>query len=348
MTKNFKSDNYFGVHPQIWEAMMGANEGSAGSYGHDKYTEELKEKLTELFEHDVSIFLVSTGTISNCLSISALCPPYGTVYSTEEAHINNDECNAPGFYLNGSRVSMCTDPSRPSKLDLSKIEFDIKNSLDNRPHKTKPSCITVTQSTELGQVYSLAELREIQDFAKKYNLKIHMDGARFANALVTLGCTPAEMTWKVGVDILSFGCTKNGGLMGEVIVIFNKDIAEEFDYLHKRSGQLLSKTRFFAAQVLGYLRDDLWLKMARHSNSVAKKFEELLKEVPALSSTTEVPANELFIKMPKEVAEALWAEGFEFYVWDVAASSYRFVTSWATSEESVVEFIKAAKRITSK
>ena len=343
--KNFKSDNYFGVHPKIFEAMIASNGGAAGAYGHDKYTKELNVKLSSVFEHDVSVFLVSTGTVANCLSLQAICPPYGTVYSSKEAHISNDECNAPGFFLNGGKNLAFTYPDKPSKIDLNQVEIDIQVALNNIPLKTKPSCITVTQATELGQVYTLEELQEIGDFAKKYNLKVHMDGARFANALVHLNCTPAEMTWKVGVDVLSFGCTKNGGLMGEAIIFFNEDDAKNFVYIQKRSGQLLSKQRFFSAQILGYLNDDLWIDLAKHANSMAMKLDTKLKAIPKIRSVYSVHSNELFLKMPKNVAESLWKEGFEFYNWDVKEGLYRFVTSWDTSEESIDLFIETAKKL---
>lgn len=343
--KNFKSDNYFGVHPKIFEGMIAANEGAAGSYGHDKYSEELKETLSRVFEHDITFFLASTGTVSNCLCLSALCPHYGTVYCTKEAHINNDECNAPGFFLKGGKLMTFTNPNSPSKIDLESIEKDIEWSNGNVPHTTKPACITITQSTELGQVYSLKELEEIGKFARKHNLHLHMDGARFSNALATLNCTPASMTWKIGVDVLSFGCTKNGGLMGEVIIFFNQELAKDFEYIHKQSGQLLSKTRFFSAQVLAYLKDDLYLQLARHSNQMAKKLESGIKQITQLESTMPVEANELFIKIPKSVAEKLWENGFEFYPWDMSLGTYRLVTSWATQEEAIDLFINEAKKL---
>lgn len=345
MTKNFKSDNYFGVHPKIFEGMIAANEGSAGSYGHDKYSEELKEKLAQLFEHEVTFYLVSTGTISNCLCLSALCPSYGSVYCTKEAHINNDECNAPGLYLNGGKLMTFTNPNSPSKIDLKTIENDIEWSNGNIPHTTKPSCITITQSTELGQVYSLAELKEIGAFCKQHKLNLHMDGARFGNALVSLNCTPAEMTWKIGVDVLSFGCTKNGGLMGEVIIFFNQELAQNFDYIHKHSGQLLSKTRFFSAQVLAYLKDDLWIHLAKHSNSLADKLGKGIEKIHQIQLVVPVQANEVFVRMPKEVAETLWKNGFEFYPWDLKEGTYRFVTSWATSEQDVDLFVSEIAKV---
>lgn len=345
--KNFKSDNYFGVHPKIFEGMMAANEGAAGSYGHDKYSEELKQTLSQVFEHEVTFYLVSTGTISNCLCLSALCPHYGSVYCTKEAHINNDECNAPGFFLKGAKLIPCTNPNSPSKIDLKAIEDDIEWSDGNIPHSPKPACITITQSTELGQVYTLRELEEIGKFAHKHNLNLHMDGARFANALASLKCSPSSMTWKIGVDVLSFGCTKNGGLMGEVIIFFNQKLAQNFEYIHKQSGQLLSKTRFFAAQVLAYLKDNLYLQLAQHSNEMAKKLESVIKQIPQLELTMPVEANEIFVKMPKQVAEKLWESGFEFYPWDLKLGTYRLVTSWATKEEAIELFVSEAKKFCS-
>ena len=339
---NFKSDNYFGVHPSILQAICDANSDSAGSYGHDKYSAEMERRLAEVFEHDVKCFLTSTGTACNSLCLSAICPPYGTIYCTKEAHICNDECNAPAFFGCGSKMVECN--ASPSKLDIGAIKRDMDWAFGNPPHSTKPSCITITQSTELGLVYTLDELKKIGDFAHANGLRVHMDGARFANALESLKCTPAEMTWKVGVDVMSFGATKNGGLMGEVVIFFNQDLAKDFEYLHKRAGQLLSKTRFFAAQIVAYLKDDLWRKLAQHSNGMAKKLEAELAKVDGVDVVYPVDANELFVRMPRSVAEGLWAHGAEFYEWDMTESVYRLVTSWATTSEMIDNFVAALKK----
>jgi threonine aldolase len=336
---NFKSDNYWGVHPSILDAIVAANTGSAGSYGHDTYSEQLQSRMSQIFEKDVSVFLVGTGTVCNSLALAAICPSYGMILCSREAHINTDECNAPSLFTGGSKIAAAS--SIPSKIDIDFVRTRIAKANGFVPHENPPHAISITQSTELGLVYTLEEMKAIGDLAKQGGLRVHLDGARFANALVALQCTPAEMTWKVGVDILSFGVTKNGGLMGEVVVIFDPVIAKNFEYLHKRAGQLLSKTRFFAAQVLAYLKDDLWLTMARTANEMAKKLADGIKEIPNLKLALPVEANELFVEMPSSLAKALWEQGFEFYEWN--DGQYRFVTSWATTEEMVDKFLTAMK-----
>jgi threonine aldolase len=336
---NFKSDNYWGVHPSILDAIVAANTGSAGSYGHDTYSEALRVRLSQIFEREVSVFLVGTGTVSNSLALAALCPSYASIFCSKEAHINTDECNAPALFTSGSKIVAAS--SSPSKIDLEFVRAAIAHSANKVPHTNPPRAISITQSTELGRVYSIEEMKAISEVAKQAGLRIHLDGARFANALVFLGCTPAEMTWKVGVDIVSFGVTKNGGLMGEAIVIFDPMLAKDFEFLHKRAGQLLSKTRFFAAQIIAYLKDDLWLNMAKNANSMAKRLAAGIAEIPNLKITVPVEANEIFVQMPSEIASKLWEQGFEFYSWDDGV--YRLVTSWATTEEMVTNFLAALK-----
>lgn len=334
---NFKSDNYYGVHPDILQGIIDANGGDAGSYGHDTYSEQMEEKLSEVFEHKVKCFLTSTGTVCNSLCLSAICPPYGIIFCTKEAHIMNDECTAPSFFTGGAKTITCN--ASPSKISIEQMEKELNRANGNPPHGCKPACITITQTTELGLVYTLDELKAIGDFAKKHNLNLHLDGARFANALDALGCTPAEMTWKVGVDVMSFGATKNGGLMGEVVIFFNEELAKNFEFLHKRAGQLLSKTRFFSAQILAYLKDGLWMKLARHSNQMAKLLEAKLKPLTAVKITAPVEANEVFVTMSRKMAEALWEQGVQFYEWE-GDNLYRLVTSWATTEEMIDKLVE--------
>jgi threonine aldolase len=300
----------------------------------------MRVRLSEVFEREVTCFLVGTGTVCNSLCLSAICPPYGTIYATTESHINNDECNAPYLFTGGSKL--LTVSKTPSKLDLAFIRQHCASARGSKPHQSAPYAISVTQSTDLGLIYSREELKEIGDFAKEANLRLHLDGARFGNALVALGCTPAETTWKVGVDIMSFGVTKGGGLMGEVVVIFNEDLVKDFAYLHKRAGQLISKTRYFAAQVIAYLKDDLWLKLARNANEMAKKLVTGLEAIPNVRVLYQVQANEIFLEMPKPAADKLLEQGFEFYGWE--GGSYRLVTSWATTEEMVNNFIASLQR----
>jgi threonine aldolase len=340
---SFKSDNYFGVHPSIFEAMIAANSGPAGAYGRDTFSADLEAALAALFEHEVCVWLVSTGTVANCIAVSALCPPYGIVYCSTEAHMVNDECTAPGLFTGGAKFVSAS--ASPSKIDVAAVRAEVARARGNPPHGGRPACISVTQSTELGLVYTLEELRAVGAAARELGLRVHMDGARFANALVALGCTPAEMTWKAGVDVLCFGATKNGALMGEAIVVFSQDCARELRWLHKRAGQLLSKTRFFAAQFLAYLRDDLWIALARHANAMAQRLAQAIAPLGNVEIAHPIETNELFVTMARPVAEGLWAKGVEFYEWDVQVSLYRLVTSWATTDAMIEAFVEAARSL---
>ncbi|EAX93354.1 threonine aldolase, putative [Trichomonas vaginalis G3] len=340
---NFGSDNISGIHPKILEAIVEGNKGTDNSYGGDASTAALKEKLKEVFEHDLVYYFASTGTAANCLALSALCPPYGTILCSDSAHILTDECTAPYFFTGGARLMHRS--KSPSKFDPKLISETINFSNYLRPHAGKPVVVSIAQTTELGQVYTLEEIKEICDEAHKYGLKVHMDGARFANALVNLNCTPAEMSWKAGVDVLTFGATKNGGLHGELIIFFNPSDAENFDFIHKRSGQLMSKTRFFAMQMLAYLKDDLWLELARHSNAMAKRLADGVKDVPCIKPWLPLKTNEFFIVLPKELAEKLYKAGAHFYEWEGNLSLYRWVTSWQTTEKEVDDFVALIKSL---
>ena len=339
MSMNFKSDNASGVHPKIFEAMRAVNEGMAGSYGHDQYTEELQKVLEKLFEHELCYYFACTGTAANSLALTAICPPYATVFCSDEAHILTDECTAPSFFAHG--IKLLHKSKSPSKIDPEFIKTSIEWAKNNRPHTSKPGCVSITQSTELGQIYSLEEVKEITTVAHENGLKVHMDGARIANALAYLQCSPTELTWKSGVDVLTLGATKNGGLMGELIVFFNKKDAEDFDYVHKAAGQLFSKTRFFAAQMIAYFQDDLWIKLAAHSNAMAKKLTEGIQKGGKMEVILPVHSNEIFVRAKRADVEKLWSQGAEFYDWDLTDNLYRFVTAWSTSEEGVDSFLAA-------
>lgn len=330
---NFKSDNAAGACPEIMNALQAANRGFAASYGADEYSKQLAQKVAQIFEHEVTIYLTSTGTAANCLALSALAPTYGSIYCHPHAHINTDECGAPELFT-GAKLTVIAGAS--GKIDVQALESQIIFDNDLRPHISKPAAISVTQLTEGGTAYLLEELAAIKACAQRHGLYLHMDGARFANALVTLGCTPADMTWKSGVDVLSFGATKNGAMMAEMVVIFNQKLAQDFDYRHKRAGQLLSKTRFEAAQFLAYFENDLWLNNARHSNAMAQKLAAVLTAIPGVSIDHEVHGNELFVNMPAPLANHLLDHGAHFYSW--GPGLYRLVTSWMTTEQEVVEF----------
>ncbi len=330
---NFKSDNYAGVCPEIMKAIEAANIGHAAAYGADDYSIRLKAKMAEIFEYDVTIFLTSTGTSANGLALSAITPSHGTIYCHSHAHINTDECGAPELFTGAKLNAIGGDAS---KIDVRLLEQKIVLDKDLRPHASKPSAISITQLTEGGTAYSLDELMAIKACAEKHELFFHIDGARFANALITIGCTPAQMTWKSGIDVLSFGATKNGAMMAEMVVFFNQKLALDFDYKHKRAGQLMSKTRFQAAQFLAYLENDLWLRNARHANTMAKRLAEILSTISSASINHDVQGNEIFVNMPDTIADILAQKGAHFYRW--GENYYRFVTSWATSSDDMKMF----------
>ncbi len=329
---DFRSDNTTPVAPEILNALIEVNNGYQSSYGGDVYTKQVQETVARIFEQDVSIYFVATGTAANALALSTMTHNGGIIYCHENAHINTDESGAPSFFSGGILHPVSGDHA---KIDLGQIEQHIAHVTELRPHASKPVGISISQSTEDGTMYSLNELAETGTLAKKHGLYLHMDGARFANALVALACSPAQMTWKSGVDVVSFGATKNGAMLAEMIIFFNKELAQDFDYTIKRSGQLMSKERYIATQFLAYFKDDLWLKNARHANAMAGQLSQIFKEanIPILH---EVRCNEIFVKLPKNVAQKLQECGAQFYHWQ--DNVYRFVTSFITTEKEIEQF----------
>lgn len=330
---NFKSDNTVGVSPEIMVALEKANHGSESSYGADGYSKKLKTRFSEIFECDSEYFLTSTGTAANSLALAALTPGYGAIFCHEQAHITTDECGAPFFFTGGSQAMLVK--GEQGKMALDELEFQITQSQVSRPHGQKPGSISITQATEWGTVYDEQELQAIKALAKKFNLPLHMDGARFANAVSHLNLSPARLSSKLGIDALSFGGTKNGCLSAEAIIFFNKDYAHDFDYLHKRAGQLMSKTRFFSAQFLAYLEDDLWLKNAAHANQMALNLKAIF-ERQGVRVLNEVQANEVFVHMPSARADHLSQQGCGFYSWHhKEVDCYRFVASCFTKKSDI-------------
>lgn len=346
----FTSDNIAGASESVFKAMLEAAQGDAMPYGNDDGTAQVTRMLSELFECDVDVFLVSTGTAANVLSISALTPPWGSVLCHQESHLLNDESTAPEFYTSGARfvgiggADAKMDPAQLQKLVNQKIG-DV--------HSCQPSVISLSQVTEVGSVYSLDEIRAITDVAKTAGLPVHMDGARFANALLALGCTPAEITWKAGVDIVSFGATKNGVMASEAIVLFKRSledkgfssekVAKELGYRRKRGGHLHSKMRLLSSQMIAYLTDDLWRINATHANAMMALLQDGLKTVPGVKINTPAQANMLFCTLPLPMIDHLQAEGFGFYGGRWEEGVIRLVTSFRTPKEGVEAFIASAK-----
>lgn len=312
--KNFGSDNVGPISPAILAAMVAANEGAVPSYGGDPWTAQLQSVVRTVFEApDAQVFAVATGTAANALALSAMVPPYGGVYCDASAHIENDECGAPEFFTGGAKL--LTLPSRDGRLSPAALYAHVEASRAIGVHKSKPAAISITQATEWGTIYSLEQVRAIGSTARDLGLSLHMDGARFANALATLGCSPAAITWQAGIDVLVLGATKNGAMAAEAIIFFRPDLADEFARRRKRAGHLWSKARYLSAQLVAYLTDDLWLDNARQANAMATRLAGGLLGLEGARLLHEVQSNELFAVLPEPVIARLEAAGFLFYRW---------------------------------
>jgi threonine aldolase len=344
---NFGSDNVAPIAPEIMAAMAAANQGNVGSYGADPWTARLTQRLREIFETDLVAFPVATGTAANALALGVLVPPYGSVLCAEDAHINTDECGAPEFFTGGAKLVGL--PAPDGRITAAQLAGPVDHARALGVHYVQPAAVSITQSTEWGAVYAPEEIAALGAAAQSHRLALHMDGARFANALVHLGCTPAEMTWKAGVKALSFGATKNGAMAAEAVVFFDPHLARGFEQRRKRGAHLWSKMRFMSAQLVAYLEDDLWLRNARRANAVATRLSEGLSAIPGVRMLHPVQANELFVVMPEGMVAALLAEGFGFYRWSSRVEGddtvIRLVTSYATDPAAAEAFIAAAARL---
>lgn len=344
---NFASDNVYGVHPRILEAVVAANQPLTDvPYGHDDGAQACEAALSRVFETPVRAFLVLNGSMANSLALSAMSPPFGGIFCHEGAHIQTDECNGPELFTGGAKL--LTLPGEGNRITPQAIERRLRHFVHGE-HGARPSVVSITQATELGTVYTVDEISALGATARAHGMRLHMDGARFANALVSLGCTPAEMTWKAGVDALSFGGTKNGGMILEAVVFFDPALAEDFLFRRKRAGQLLSKGRYLSAQLLAYLHDGLWLDNARHANALAQALSRGLALVPGVRIAQPTQANEVFALMPVALCGALQALGAVFHEWpvdglDAGMTHVRFVTSWATPMADVSRLIALAQQ----
>ena len=346
---DFASDNVFGVDQKIMEAMASANFGTAASYSGDEITQRVEKQFNDIFECEVKVFLLATGTAANSLALSTMAPPFGAVFCHAFAHICVDECGAPEFFTGGAKLFGLDGVD--GKISAKMVE-DCLAGFIRAEHDPKPAAISITQSSELGTVYSLAEVQAFGELARRKNLKLHMDGARFANALVSLGCSPAEITWQAGVDALSFGATKNGAMSVEGLVFFDTDLAIDFEHRRMRAGQLLSKSRFMAAQMEAYLSDGLWLDNARHANEMAARLADGLRAAESIRLGVECQANEVFVILPKKKHDILEASEAVFSPWLASGSDtdtlgedevmIRLVTSFQTNADDVDAFVKLA------
>lgn len=336
--EQFASDNYSGVCPEVLEAIVNSNEGSAPSYGNDIYTKIASDKLRKLFEFNCEVFFVFNGTAANSLALASMGNSFHSVICHELSHIETDECGAPEFFSNGAKLLLAS--GKNGKLTPESIEQLATKRTDI--HYPKPKVISLTQSTEVGTLYTLEELRAIRAMADKYDLKIHMDGARLANAIAALGVSPADVTWKVGVDVLCFCGTKNGMALGEAVIFFDKKLAEDFEYRCKQAGQLASKMRYISAQWIGLLDDDVWLKNARHANAMASYFAQELRKIEGVSFLFETEANAVFIELSPTILENLRLKDWLFYTF-IGEGGARFVFSWDSTKERIDALIKDIK-----
>jgi threonine aldolase len=320
--QQFASDNCSGICPEAWSALAEANHGDAPAYGDDVWTAKASDAFRALFETNCEVFFAFNGTAANSLALAALCQSYHSVICSGTAHVETDECGAPEFFSNGSKLLVA--PSADGKLTPAAIREIAANR--NDIHFPKPRVVTITQPTETGQVYSLDELQAISATCRELGLNLHMDGARFANACASLGCSPADMTWRVGVDVLCFGGTKNGMAVGEAILFFNPKLAEDFDYRCKQAGQLASKMRFLSAPWVGLLGTGAWLRNAEHGNACAKRLKQQIAGSPELEIMFPVQSNAVFVRMPDARIAALRERGWRFYTF--IGGGARFMFAW--------------------
>ncbi len=331
--RGFGSDNASGVLPEIFQALKEAAYGHQHSYGEDICTEKAVADFKKLFGQETDVYFVYNGTAANILALSTFLHSYHAVICPVSAHINTDECGAIEKHTG---CKLLTVPTFDGKLNVGLIQNHMHNF--GNQHHVQPKMISLTQCTELGTTYSIEELKEITDFAHAHDIFVHIDGARIANAIAYLDCDPAEATVKTGIDVLSFGGTKNGMMFGEAVLFFNKECSKEVKYLRKQLMQLHSKSRFIAAQFSMMLKDNLWLKTAGHANRMARLLASEAAQVPGVKITQKVQGNEVFAIIPRDKIERLQEEYF-FYVWDEHASEVRWVCSFDTTESDIAEFV---------
>ncbi len=331
--RGFASDNNSGVHPSILAALPKVNDGHVIAYGDDPYTEKASAQLREIFGQETEVFFVFIGTAANVLGLSTVTQSYHAVICPETAHINVDECGAPEKF-SGCKLLTCNTPD--GKLTVDMIASHMHGI--GFEHHVQPRVVSITQATELGTVYTLDEIREIAKYTHEHGMLLHMDGARISNAAVSLDCGFYEMTGGAGVDVLSFGGTKNGMMYGEAIIFFNPKLCEDFKYRRKQGMQLASKMRYIAAQFSAFLENDLWKENASHANRMARKLYAAVKDISGVEVTRQVESNAVFAKIPSHIVPALQDEFF-FYVWDEEVSEVRWMCSFDTTEADIEAFI---------
>lgn len=341
---NFASDNAYGALPQVLDALVRANEGAVRAYGADPYTESLPARFASLFARDVAVYPVVTGTAANALALACLTPPHGAIFCHAQSHIMDSECGAPEFFSHGAKLIGIAGAD--GKLSLAAITAAIDAVPRGFVHTSQPFAVSLSQPTEMGTVYSLAEIAAIADACHARGVKLHMDGARFACALESLKATPAEATWQCGVDVLSFGASKGGTVGAEAVVFFDPADARDFEYRRKKGGHLVSKMRFVSAQLHAFVEDGLWLQAAARANALAQTLAEGLRPLGGVRIVGAVQTNMVFADMPVELAARLRAAGAIFYDWTPPEGGrvlVRLATSFATPPDDVAKFIAIAK-----
>ena len=335
----FASDNVAGACPEVLDAILKANDGDRAPYGDDEISKNLQDKFSEIFEKEVIVFPTSSGTAANALALSTMTPSFGNIYCHKLSHINVDECGAPEFYTGGAKLVNLNGVN--GKITAEELNKSISGK--GVVHHTQPSSVSITQLCETGEAYELDEIKKISEIAHNHKLNMHMDGARFANALVSLDCSPAEMTWKSGIDVLSFGATKNGCLAAEAIIFFKPELVGNLPFLMKRAGHLLSKMSFVSAQLDAYITNEVWLRNAKHANAMGKKLSQGLDQHKNIELAYPTDANEIFVKIPKDIINQLNSEGYTINDDEWDGKAVRLVTAWNTSLSDIETFLNFIK-----
>ena len=342
----FSSDNIAACAPEMFEAMARANHGAAKPYGNDDGTARVQALVSAVFERPAKVYLVATGTAANALALACLCPPWATVYCHRNAHVEEDECGAPEFYTGGAKLTLLGGAH--ARIAPDALADALRFTARAGVHNVQKGALSLTQATEAGAAYTVEQVTRLAEMAHAAGVPVHMDGTRFANAVARLGCSPADLTWRAGVDVLCLGATKNGALAAEAVILFDEAKAWEFELRRKRAGHLWSKMRYMSAQMEAYLSDGLWLRLAGHANAMADRLAEGLRAIPGVMIDAPLGANMMFPRFPRRGHRALIDAGALYYLWpgdqslegpDEDMLQCRLVCSWATSAEQVDAFI---------
>jgi len=336
----FASDNTAGICPEAWAALADANADHVPAYGDDLWTARASDRIREVFEADCEVFFCFNGTAANSMSLASLCESYHSIICHEGAHVETDECGGPEFFSNGTKVLLVGGAA--GKLDLDEVSAVVGRRSDI--HFPKPRVLSMTQATELGTVYTAQEVEAVGETARRLGLRLHMDGARFANALASLNVSPKQISWQAGVDVLCLGGTKNGLPMGEAVVYFDRSLAEDFAYRCKQAGQLASKMRFISAPWLGMLTEDVWIRHAGNANACASRLAAGLREIDAIELVAPTEANAVFAKLPPQTTERLRERGWHFYTF-IGTGGARFMCPWNTTQADVEALLRDVREI---